>query len=140
MMAPPAPGRVSSSAALFGVARSLVQSPPILRQGRRPVSVSPPARPDGAPPTDAQKKELFDRLADHLAMLASELERAISRLFRYSTLNAAQTLSLHFAANRRNHGACPPSPAAGLSPWCTVQHGARGSSATSSAILRSGAR
>jgi hypothetical protein len=27
--------------------------------------------------TDAQKKELFDRLADHLAMLASELERAI---------------------------------------------------------------
>ena len=26
---------------------------------------------------DAQKKELFDRLADHLAMLASELERAI---------------------------------------------------------------
>ena len=27
--------------------------------------------------TDPQKKELFDRLADHLAMLASELERAI---------------------------------------------------------------
>jgi hypothetical protein len=27
--------------------------------------------------TDAQKKELFDRIADHLAMLASELERAI---------------------------------------------------------------
>ena len=27
--------------------------------------------------TDAQKKELFDRLADHLAMLASELEREI---------------------------------------------------------------
>jgi hypothetical protein len=27
--------------------------------------------------TDAQKKELFDRLADHLAMLASELEHAI---------------------------------------------------------------
>ena len=26
---------------------------------------------------DAQKKEKFDRLADHLAMLASELERAI---------------------------------------------------------------
>jgi hypothetical protein len=49
-MAPPAPGRVSSSAALFGVVRSLVQSPPILRQGRRPVSVSPPARSDGAPP------------------------------------------------------------------------------------------
>ena len=27
--------------------------------------------------TDAQTKELFDRLADHLAMLASELERGI---------------------------------------------------------------
>jgi hypothetical protein len=27
--------------------------------------------------TDPQKKELFDRLADQLAMLASELERAI---------------------------------------------------------------
>jgi hypothetical protein len=27
--------------------------------------------------TDARKKELFDRLADYLAMLASELERAI---------------------------------------------------------------
>jgi hypothetical protein len=27
--------------------------------------------------TNAQKKELFDRLAEHLAMLASELERAI---------------------------------------------------------------
>ena len=27
--------------------------------------------------TDAQKKELFDRLADHLAMLAPELEREI---------------------------------------------------------------
>ena len=27
--------------------------------------------------TVAQKKELFDRLADHLAMLASELEREI---------------------------------------------------------------
>jgi hypothetical protein len=27
--------------------------------------------------TDARKEELFDRLADHLAMLASELERAI---------------------------------------------------------------
>jgi hypothetical protein len=27
--------------------------------------------------TDAQKKELFDRLAEHLAMLASELEHAI---------------------------------------------------------------
>jgi hypothetical protein len=27
--------------------------------------------------TDAQKKELFDRLADHVAMLASELERVI---------------------------------------------------------------
>ena len=27
--------------------------------------------------TDAQKKELFDPLADHLAMLASEPERAI---------------------------------------------------------------
>jgi hypothetical protein len=27
--------------------------------------------------TDPQKKELFGRLADHLAMLASELERAI---------------------------------------------------------------
>jgi hypothetical protein len=27
--------------------------------------------------TDPQKKELFDRLADHLAMLVSELERAI---------------------------------------------------------------
>jgi hypothetical protein len=27
--------------------------------------------------TDPQKKELFDRLADHLAMVASELERAI---------------------------------------------------------------
>ena len=26
--------------------------------------------------TDPQKKELFDRLADQLAMLASELERA----------------------------------------------------------------
>jgi hypothetical protein len=25
--------------------------------------------------TDPQKKELFDRLADHLALLASELER-----------------------------------------------------------------
>ena len=29
--------------------------------------------------TDAREKELFDRLADHLAMLASELERAIER-------------------------------------------------------------
>jgi hypothetical protein len=27
--------------------------------------------------TDAQKREMFDRLAEHLAMLASELERAI---------------------------------------------------------------
>ena len=27
--------------------------------------------------TDAHKKALFDRLADHLAMLASELEREI---------------------------------------------------------------
>jgi hypothetical protein len=27
--------------------------------------------------TDARKKELFDRLADHLAMLASELESEI---------------------------------------------------------------
>jgi hypothetical protein len=27
--------------------------------------------------TDPQKKELFDRLAEHLAMLASELESAI---------------------------------------------------------------
>jgi hypothetical protein len=27
--------------------------------------------------TDPRKKELFGRLADHLAMLASELERAI---------------------------------------------------------------
>jgi hypothetical protein len=27
--------------------------------------------------TDARKEEPFDRLADHLAMLASELERAI---------------------------------------------------------------
>jgi hypothetical protein len=27
--------------------------------------------------TDARKEELFDWLADHLAMLASELERAI---------------------------------------------------------------
>ena len=27
--------------------------------------------------TDAQKREMFDRLAEHLAMLASELERVI---------------------------------------------------------------
>jgi hypothetical protein len=33
--------------------------------------------------TDAQKKELFDRLADHLAMLASELEHAIEAKGRW---------------------------------------------------------
>ena len=36
--------------------------------------------------TDAHKKELFDRVADHLAMLASELERAIE---------ARQVFTLH---------------------------------------------
>jgi hypothetical protein len=41
--------------------------------------------------TDAQKKELFDRIADHLAMLASELERAIE---------AKGTLAAYFASPR----------------------------------------
>ena len=36
--------------------------------------------------TDAHKKELFDRVADHLAILASELERAIE---------ARQVFTLH---------------------------------------------
>ena len=42
--------------------------------------------------TDAQKKELFDRIADHLAMLASELEREIE---------AKGTLAAYFASPRQ---------------------------------------
>jgi hypothetical protein len=46
--------------------------------------------------TDPQKKELFDRLADHLALLASELER---------DRGEGTTLAAYFADSHRSRRA-----------------------------------
>ena len=70
--------------------------------------------------TDPQKKELFDRLADHLAMLASELERAIEAKGPWWIISL-----VHAKPRPRPCGftlpriggimaLCPPSPAAAI--------------------------